>query len=156
MLGIPALGMWISVYGTNIIGTILFHLQHSVNLPYRQRGNTWDFVKAAIEGSTFVKIPILFKPFTNGIEYHHIHHLNTMVPSYMIEECHHSFEGEQDPEKGTNWDQIGINQVGLGLAFKSVFNVMLDEETSTLRPFDYGWKWYGILFSLLWAKQLNI
>jgi hypothetical protein len=35
MFGIPALKMWISVIAGQIIGTILFHLQHSVNLAYR-------------------------------------------------------------------------------------------------------------------------
>lgn len=35
MIGIPAWKIWLSIYCSSIIGNILFHLQHSVNLPYR-------------------------------------------------------------------------------------------------------------------------
>ncbi len=83
--GASVVNVWISMILSQIIGTILFHLQHSVNLPYRQRKDKWNFAKAALEGSTFLEIPKILKTFTNGIEYHHIHHLNTNVPSYAIQ-----------------------------------------------------------------------
>lgn len=35
-LGLPAFEMFLCTYVTVTIGTMLFHLQHSVNLPYRQ------------------------------------------------------------------------------------------------------------------------
>lgn len=88
LLGVSAWKMWVSVYCTDLIGTALFHLQHSVNVPYRQRKEQWDFTRAALEGSTFLQVPFMLRPFTNGIEYHHIHHLNTNIPSYKIGECH--------------------------------------------------------------------
>lgn len=91
IVGVPAWKMWLSIYFSSILGTVLFHLQHSVNLPYRERKGTWNFEKAALEGSTFLDIPILLKPFTCGIEYHHIHHFNTNVPSYDINTCHDEF-----------------------------------------------------------------
>lgn len=134
--GIPAFEMWLSVYIAQMIGTILFHLQHSVNLPYRARKGTWDFTKAALEGSTFLDVPFLLRPFTNGIEYHHIHHLNTNIASYVIGTCHETFDNQN--KKGNNWDNFNINRVHLDLAFRSMFNVMLDEETGLLVPFSYG------------------
>lgn len=33
-------------------------------------------------------MPEIFKFFTLGIEYHHIHHLNAKVPSYYLRQCH--------------------------------------------------------------------
>lgn len=138
MLGIPAVKMWLSVIGTNLIGTALFHLQHAVNLPYRERKEKWDFTRAAIEGSTYLLVPGFLRIFTNGIEYHHIHHFNTNVASYNIEECHNSFDKSEDPEKGLGWDKLGINRVDLPLAAVSMFNVMLNEETGRLEPFSYG------------------
>ncbi len=54
LFGIPAWKMWVSIIAAEIIGTILFHLQHSVNTPYRQRQTNWDFAKAAVEGSTYL------------------------------------------------------------------------------------------------------
>ena len=35
LFGISSLFMWISIYFTNILGTMLFHIQHAVNSPYR-------------------------------------------------------------------------------------------------------------------------
>lgn len=84
LIGLPSFEMCASIVAAEIIGTILFHLQHSVNVAYRQRKTAWNFVTAALEGSTFLDIPYILRPFTNGIEYHHIHHLNTNVASYAI------------------------------------------------------------------------
>jgi len=39
-------------------------------------------------------MPQPLKIFTNGIEYHHIHHLNTNVASYAIEACHYDLESK--------------------------------------------------------------
>ena len=91
MFGVPVWQFCFFHVFAEALGTVLFHLQHSVNLPYRQRNAKWDFTKAALEGSTFLDVPFWLKPFTNGIEYHHIHHLNTNVASYVIKECHDSF-----------------------------------------------------------------
>lgn len=150
--------MFFATYVTNLIGTTLFHLQHSVNLPYRERKQKWDFVRAALEGSTFLHVPYFFRPFTNGIEYHHIHHLNTNVPSYKISDCHDLFGQEEKERK--NWDDYSINRVDYWLAFKSMFNVMLDEENKQLIPFGYKFWWCRdklckVLFKLC-AKILNI
>lgn len=35
LLGLPALELYLSLHMAQAIGTILFHLQHSVNVPYR-------------------------------------------------------------------------------------------------------------------------
>ena len=135
LLGVSSLYFSISIWGTNLVGTILFHLQHSVNVPYRERKDKWDFSKAALEGSTFLEIPLPLRPFTNGIEYHHIHHLNTNVASYAIAECHESFDNLKGEKK--NWDNYGVNRVGAWLAFKSLANVMYDEENKRHLPFSY-------------------
>lgn len=84
LFGISRWRFALAIYISNIFGTLLFHLQHSVNLPYRQRKDQWNFTRAALEGSTFLYIPKIFRPFSYGIEYHHIHHLNTNVASYNI------------------------------------------------------------------------
>ena len=87
-MGLPGWKMYWSLHIAMALGTILFHLQHSVNAPYRQHQKSWNFARAALEGSTFLYIPQMLRPFTNGIEYHHIHHLNTNVASYAINSCH--------------------------------------------------------------------
>jgi omega-6 fatty acid desaturase (delta-12 desaturase) len=133
LLGVPVIYSWISLWFATVIGATLFHLQHSVNTPYRRRGEKWNFAEAALEGSTYLKIPIILQSFTNGIEYHHIHHLNTNVPSYQIRNCHFAFDELED--KQNHWDIFHINRVDLLLALESMKNVMLDEENGTLLPF---------------------
>lgn len=135
MMGIPAIKPWAAIYFASIVGNILFHLQHSVNVPYRERNSKWNHVKAALEGSTFLSVHPALRLFTNGIQYHHIHHLNTNVASYVIDQCHDGFEALS--KDGHKWDEFKINRVGIALAWTSLFNVMLDEENSMLVPFDY-------------------
>ena len=133
-LGLPVFELYMCVHLAMAFGSALFHLQHSVNLPYREHKEKWDYNRAALEGSTFLDVPQVLRVFTNGIEYHHIHHLNTNVASYVIQECHDKF----NEKKGLNWGNFHINEVGIGLSFKSMVNVMLDEETGALVPFSYS------------------
>jgi hypothetical protein len=37
LAGVPIIKICISIYVAVIIGTVMFHLQHSVNIPYRKR-----------------------------------------------------------------------------------------------------------------------
>jgi omega-6 fatty acid desaturase (delta-12 desaturase) len=120
-----------SYWNAAIIAGILFHLQHSINIPYRKHSYEFNKDNAALEGSTYLDICFPLNIFTNGIEFHHIHHLNTKVPSYLLAKCHNSIDYAE-------WDNAGINNVGLGLAYESLFNVMLDEENNKLIGFDYN------------------
>ncbi len=52
------------------------------------------------DASSFLLTPHLtLRPPSQGIEYHHIHHLNPQVPCYKLAECHES------APKGT-WDNV--------------------------------------------------
>ena len=124
LFGISSWKLWASVILTDVIGTILFHLQHSVNSPYRSRKDEWDFAKAAVEGSTYLAIPTFLRPFTDGIEFHHIHHLNTNVASYSLSDCHEKYDSLSKDNR--NWDKFRINRVGFKVAMESLMNVMYD------------------------------
>lgn len=84
-----AILVFISYYIAGIFGVILFHLQHSMNEPSWSKHFTQnDKDNAELNGSSVLKIPFLLKPFTNGIEYHNVHHINPGVPSYNIKKCY--------------------------------------------------------------------
>lgn len=85
---LPVLEYYICHHFAIANGMGLFHLQHSVNAPYREHKEKWDTTTAALEGSTYLEVPSWLKFFSCGIEYHHIHHLNTNVASYNMQECH--------------------------------------------------------------------
>jgi omega-6 fatty acid desaturase (delta-12 desaturase) len=70
------------------IGIWLFYVQHQYEDVYWNRHETWDFEEAAIEGSSFYKLPAVLQWFTGNIGFHHVHHLNARIPNYNLQRCH--------------------------------------------------------------------
>ncbi|WP_445491075.1 fatty acid desaturase [Niallia sp. 03133] len=73
---------------SGIIGVWLFYVQHTFEDTYFEEDGEWDYVKAAIEGSSFYKLPRWMQWLTGNIGYHHVHHLSPRVPNYLLEEVH--------------------------------------------------------------------
>ena len=70
----------------------LFYVQHQFDGAYWARGEEWDYTAAALQGSSFYKLPKMLQWFTGNIGFHHIHHLNPRIANYHLEQCH-----EADP-----------------------------------------------------------
>lgn len=71
-------------------GIWLFYVQHTFEDSYFVEDENWDYVKAAVEGSSFYKLPKVLQWVTGNIGYHHVHHLNPKVPNYYLEEAHNN------------------------------------------------------------------
>jgi omega-6 fatty acid desaturase (delta-12 desaturase) len=71
-------------------GIWLFYVQHQFEGVYWGRGENWDYVDAAIKGSSFYKLPKILQWFSGNIGFHHIHHLSPRIPNYKLEECHNA------------------------------------------------------------------
>jgi omega-6 fatty acid desaturase (delta-12 desaturase) len=69
-------------------GFWLFYVQHQFEGVYWERGAEWDYTAAALQGSSFYKLPKILQWFTGNIGYHHIHHLSSRIPNYNLERCH--------------------------------------------------------------------
>ncbi len=69
-------------------GVWLFYVQHQFEGVYWERGEDWDFTRAALEGSSFYKLPKILQWFSGNIGFHHIHHLSARIPNYHLEQCH--------------------------------------------------------------------
>ncbi len=80
------------VYLTAVLGVWLFYVQHQFEDGYWQPTENWDRAKAAVHGSSFFKLPKILQWFTGNIGYHHVHHLNPLVPNYELEACHNENE----------------------------------------------------------------
>eukprot|EP01097_Dermamoeba_algensis_P008166 TRINITY_DN5319_c0_g1_i1.p1 TRINITY_DN5319_c0_g1~~TRINITY_DN5319_c0_g1_i1.p1 ORF type:complete len:244 (+),score=21.82 TRINITY_DN5319_c0_g1_i1:326-1057(+) len=97
--------------GTTAIGSscgfILFHLQHTFDGVYRKRATEWDYFENALRGSSYFLVPTWLRYFTCGIEYHHIHHLNSLVPCYRLKECHDKNEKLFQSVVRIEWWQVG-------------------------------------------------
>lgn len=55
---------------------------------YWQRHAEWDYTAAALQGSSFYKLPKLLQWFSGNIGFHHIHHLSPRISNYNLEKCH--------------------------------------------------------------------
>jgi omega-6 fatty acid desaturase (delta-12 desaturase) len=69
-------------------GVWLFYVQHQFEGVYWERSDEWDYTAAALQGSSFYKLPWLLKWFSGNIGFHHIHHLSARIPNYNLEKCH--------------------------------------------------------------------
>ena len=69
-------------------GVWLFYVQHQYEGVYWEDHVSWDFARAAVEGSSFYNLPKVLQWFTGNIGYHHIHHLSPRIPNYHLEACH--------------------------------------------------------------------
>ncbi|WP_144572507.1 fatty acid desaturase [Bacillus paramycoides] len=72
------------------IGIWLFYVQHTFEDSYFEEDKEWEYVKAAVEGSSFYKLPKLLQFLTGNIGFHHVHHLSPRVPNYKLEEAHNN------------------------------------------------------------------
>ena len=71
-------------------GVWMFYVQHQFEGVYWERGDKWDYTAAALQGSSFYKLPKVLQWFSGNIGFHHIHHLSSRIPNYNLERCHQS------------------------------------------------------------------
>lgn len=72
----------------SIVGVWLFSVQHRFEHTSWVRHDDWDFNRAALLGSSHLRLPRLLQWFTGNIGFHHVHHLNPRIPNYRLQECH--------------------------------------------------------------------
>jgi acyl-lipid omega-6 desaturase (Delta-12 desaturase) len=74
------------------LGLWLFYVQHQFEGAFWARSKDWTYTAAALQGSSFYKLPRILQWFTGNIGFHHIHHLSPRIPNYHLQQCH-----EADP-----------------------------------------------------------
>lgn len=73
-------------------GVWLFYVQHQYDGVYWARNESWDPLKAALEGSSYYKLPKVLQWCTGNIGLHHIHHLHPRIPNYHLQQCYDEIE----------------------------------------------------------------
>lgn len=107
-----------------MLGLWLFYIQHNFMGVYWSRNDDWNWIKAALEGSSYYKLPKILQWFTGNIGYHHIHHIGPHIPNYNLEKC---FYAEPELQK--------IKPVTVGQSLKSLRLRLWDEDVQKLVPF---------------------
>ena len=101
------------------IGFMLFQNQHTYNPGYICDNNKWNKKDSGLKGSSFIQIPKYLQYFTMGIEYHHIHHMNSKIPGYNLKKYHN--EKYKDHE--------GITKLSMKDCYDNLWLTLYDEET---------------------------
>lgn len=70
------------------IGFWLFYVQHQFEGVYWARQQEWNSTRAALEGSSFYRLPKLLNWVSGNIGYHHIHHIRPLIPNYNLPQCY--------------------------------------------------------------------
>jgi len=95
-----------------MFGIWLFYVQHQFEGVYWARNETWDRARAAIEGSSYYKLPRILQWFTGNIGLHHIHHLRATIPNYNLQAAYDDIPALQTVKPPT----LGSSLKCLGLA----------------------------------------
>jgi omega-6 fatty acid desaturase (delta-12 desaturase) len=70
------------------MGVFLFYVQHQFEDVYWESSEDWDYADAALQGSSYLKLPKLFQFFSGNIGLHHVHHLSAKIPNYNLQRAH--------------------------------------------------------------------
>lgn len=107
------------------IGVYLFYVQHQFEDTYWRNHPEWDYESAALEGSSFFKLPKVLQWFSGNIGFHHVHHLSPLIPNYMLEDAHSENEIFHTVETLT-----------IGKSIRSAFLHLWDENSQKLISFN--------------------
>ncbi|WP_332692824.1 fatty acid desaturase [Halalkalibacter lacteus] len=109
------------------LGIWLFYVQHQFEDSYFEDEKEWDYVKAAVDGSSYYKLPKILQWVTGNIGYHHVHHLSPRVPNYNLEKAH---ESTPPLQKATT--------ITISSSLKSIRFRLYDEKSKTFVSFKKG------------------
>jgi acyl-lipid omega-6 desaturase (Delta-12 desaturase) len=94
---LAGLGTFLIVQGTTLVagGAVagwMLYIQHQYEDTYFQSGDEWQFELAALQGSSFLRLPRALAWAVGNANYHHVHHLSAKIPNYRLRAAH-----EQQP-----------------------------------------------------------
>jgi omega-6 fatty acid desaturase (delta-12 desaturase) len=66
----------------------MFYVQHQFEDAYWETSEQWSYADAALQGSSYLKLPKILQFFTGNIGLHHVHHLSAKIPNYNLQRAH--------------------------------------------------------------------
>jgi omega-6 fatty acid desaturase (delta-12 desaturase) len=80
------------------IGAYLFFAQHNFPGMRIVPAEEWTHYRGAMESSSYMKCGAIMRWFTGNIGYHHVHHLNSLIPFYRLPEAARAVPELQNPK----------------------------------------------------------
>ncbi|MET0972765.1 MAG: fatty acid desaturase [Thermoleophilaceae bacterium] len=95
-VGLSSLVGWqtfVLIQGTTLVagGAIaawMLYIQHQYEETYYQAPGDWQFELAALQGSSYLKLPRALCWVVGNANYHHVHHLSARIPNYRLRAAH--------------------------------------------------------------------
>lgn len=113
-----------TLFIAGVSGVWLFFIQHQYQDVYWAHSSNWNSIKAALQGSSFYRLPGVLRWFSGNIGYHHIHHLNPRIPNYALKRCYNEVPEVQQ-----------VKPITIKTSLKSLFLHLWDEKSGTLVKF---------------------
>jgi omega-6 fatty acid desaturase (delta-12 desaturase) len=82
-------------------GAYLFYAQHNFPDVYLQPREDWNYVRAALQSSSYMSMGPVMNFFTGNIGFHHVHHLNPSIPFYRLPEAMRAIPELRAPRRTT-------------------------------------------------------
>jgi omega-6 fatty acid desaturase (delta-12 desaturase) len=84
---------YLLIQGTTLVagGAIaawMLYVQHQYEDTYYRAAGEWQFELAALQGSSFLKLPRALTWVVGNANYHHVHHLSAKIPNYRLRAAH--------------------------------------------------------------------
>ena len=109
---------------TTVIGVWLFYVQHQFEPTYWEHDDRWVYDAAALQGSSYYRLPKVLQWATGNIGLHHIHHLHPRIPNYRLQRVLDEHAELRDVPTLTLFD-----------SFRCVSLTLWDERARKLVPF---------------------
>lgn len=106
------------------IGVWMFYVQHQFERTYWERGADWSLAEAALHGSSHYDLPLPLRWITANIGVHHVHHLDSRIPFYRLQQVMRDHPELRSTGRLTFWH-----------SFKCVRLVLWNEESRRLISF---------------------
>ena len=75
------------VAGGAVAGWMLY-VQHQYEDTYYEPAGEWRFERAALQGSSYLRLPRALTWIVGNANFHHVHHLSARIPNYRLRAAH--------------------------------------------------------------------
>ncbi|MBI4818078.1 MAG: fatty acid desaturase [Deltaproteobacteria bacterium] len=93
---------FVPVFVACALGSYMFYAQHTFPGMRLWDRKDWEYTAAALHSSSMMTMSAPMHWFTGNIGFHHVHHLNSMIPFYRLDEAMNAIPELQSP-RTTSW-----------------------------------------------------
>jgi omega-6 fatty acid desaturase (delta-12 desaturase) len=94
-------GVLLPMIMAGALGGYLFYVQHSFPGMRILPDEEWTAYRAALASSSYLRVGPVLRWFTGNIGFHHVHHLNSLIPFYRLPQAMAAIPELQDPNVTT-------------------------------------------------------